>query len=79
MSVQRRPKGTIPANTGKMFQDCERVIVVGDHPREYGENTIDDGALHGVAGPSPRIRGKSELRRDWDANNRTIPANTGKI
>ena len=50
-----------------------------DHPREYGENTVDDGALHRVAGSSPRIRGELAPTGPVYKVNGIIPANTGRI
>ena len=50
--------GIIPANTGKMPIVCGEPSHLGDHPREYGENTPASPAAVTISGSSPRIRGK---------------------
>ena len=71
--------GTIPANTGRMPVITLAVVVVGDHPREYGENSDLGNFLDSPKGPSPRIRGESQQRQRCQQPTRTIPANTGRI
>ena len=51
--------GTIPANTGRILIRGRSWPFRGDHPREYGENTLSSRVLTVFAGPSPRIRGES--------------------
>ena len=71
--------GTIPANTGKMIRGSWGFTLLGDHPREYGENMyITNDTFTGV-GPSPRIRGKCGVIVRSPRALGTIPANTGKM
>ena len=71
--------GIIPANTGKISTAQRNTAARRDHPREYGENRIDNikGSLD--EGSSPRIRGKCALRIPHHAWTGIIPANTGKM
>ena len=51
----------------------------GDHPREYGENSLMSTLTVEFGGSSPRIRGKFVIHRPHDKASGIIPANTGKI
>ena len=77
--LRRAGRGTIPANTGKIWLSRRRRSPSWDHPREYGENALIKARGDAVWGPSPRIRG--EYGRPWQIHQRpgTIPANTGRI
>ena len=70
---------TIPANTGRMWCRRPAVLVMSDHPREYGENLARVREDNAAAGPSPRIRGESFRVVVWGPRRGTIPANTGRI
>ena len=72
-------RGTIPANTGRMRVGSTLITPPPDHPREYGENGIL--TVMGLMrwGPSPRIRGESDHRRQAQTRRGTIPANTGRM
>ena len=72
-------RGTIPANTGKIFFHKVKTVQCGDHPREYGENSSLYLLGTSNPGPSPRIRGKSIKGVKNAVDRGTIPANTGKI
>ena len=54
-------------------------LMVGDHPREYGENYDPDDPTVTQLGSSPRIRGKWGSRKPQAEAMGIIPANTGKI
>ena len=71
--------GTIPANTGKMRAVDIATLMVGDHPREYGENWYHILLELLEQGPSPRIRGKFPGYLEESNPLGTIPANTGKM
>ena len=73
------PIGIIPANTGRISSKSRSVQAKGDHPREYGENSITFKALHPHGGSSPRIRGEFFLQIVDQFLHRIIPANTGRI
>ena len=51
-------RGTIPANTGRIFSAVRSSLIRRDHPREYGENDLRGDVLPVRGGPSPRIRGE---------------------
>ena len=71
--------GTIPANTGRMNTGSWLSMMERDHPREYGENCICGSAWMTWCGPSPRIRGESQISKREVTFKGTIPANTGRI
>ena len=52
------PRGTIPANTGRIGWLGAVARNAWDHPREYGENVGLNPITELVRGPSPRIRGE---------------------
>ena len=54
-------------------------MVIGDHPREYGENDYIFGNLDIIGGSSPRIRGELPLAPTPFRTLGIIPANTGRI
>ena len=54
-------------------------MVIGDHPREYGENDYIFGNLDIIGGSSPRIRGECTPKRKLMGWRGIIPANTGRI
>ena len=72
-------KGIIPANTGRIAHAEHIPEQYQDHPREYGENLLGVKYLLPEDGSSPRIRGESGPGTIINANNRIIPANTGRI
>ena len=71
--------GTIPANTGRIWQPSARLCWPRDHPREYGENLVGKPLDLFTQGPSPRIRGEFSTLVQRLLRVRTIPANTGRI
>ena len=71
--------GIIPANTGRITTPIRSLITLGDHPREYGENTLIMWVHWLSAGSSPRIRGESDRTTDHGIRLGIIPANTGRI
>ena len=71
--------GTIPANTGRMLAGVDKVVEERDHPREYGENIRQCPSSECTRGPSPRIRGESQISKREVTFKGTIPANTGRI
>ena len=71
--------GIIPANTGRMHLPTRRSHSHGDHPREYGENTISPKSNAQRRGSSPRIRGESVIPATISPCAGIIPANTGRI
>ena len=78
-SPTKASRGIIPANTGKMTIGRNHSKRVGDHPREYGENSQRFRSCPPLVGSSPRIRGKFREHLRLDETRRIIPANTGKI
>ena len=42
--LQTPSSGLIPAHTGKTSPDTDHVVVIGAHPRAYGENTDEVAA-----------------------------------
>ena len=70
---------TIPANTGRIDLEENPKISLGDHPREYGENVVDQILHFARVGPSPRIRGELQAGVESNETAGTIPANTGRI
>ena len=74
-----RGMGIIPANTGRIHMYFEKVYSDGDHPREYGENSLRFLAGFLVSGSSPRIRGEYSPGKCACAGAGIIPANTGRI
>ena len=77
--LHRTKPGIIPANTGKMACRSGLRGDRADHPREYGENLVGMKTPQGMAGSSPRIRGKCDCGRESIECCRIIPANTGKM
>ena len=57
VTVYRRG-GLIPAHTGKTEADGSAAMMVGAHPRAYGENDSHSPSSLRDLGSSPRIRGK---------------------
>ena len=55
------------------------LVVVRDHPREYGENSWDFFAASCEAGSSPRIRGEYPELVGNHGHHGIIPANTGRM
>ena len=53
-----RRGGIIPANTGRIAFHQRIIVLCGDHPREYGENTYLSTVEDVFKGSSPRIRGE---------------------
>ena len=50
--------GIIPANTGRIYRRFPPSLVTWDHPREYGENILNQNVDDLPVGSSPRIRGE---------------------
>ena len=50
MHYQFLPRRIIPANTGRMVKAGQHIADEGDHPREYGENSL------GLSGRKLRLR-----------------------
>ena len=71
--------GTIPANTGRIPHAPHHGQCPWDHPREYGENEVQQAFREASAGPSPRIRGEFGGCVAGHFRGGTIPANTGRI
>ena len=53
--------------------------MIGDHPREYGENPFEWSDWQFWCGSSPRIRGELRVGRPWQLTWGIIPANTGRM
>ena len=70
--------GIIPAGAGKRRSLSPISVVDGDHPRGCGEKDTSLGDDRGLAGSSPRVRGKVMTRADPDKSLRIIPAGAGK-
>ena len=71
--------GIIPANTGRIPRNDRNSLIDTDHPREYGENSVNENGVIVFTGSSPRIRGEyGVLELDWIGVG-IIPANTGRI
>ena len=68
----------IPARAGKTPRPRRPARSPGAHPRACGENPVLNNFIRGLAGSSPRVRGKlSSAREDLSAA-RLIPACAGK-
>ena len=79
MTSNNFPTGTIPANTGRMSGKPGLDSTRRDHPREYGENSLQRSGLGPHEGPSPRIRGECWKPNVNTVRCGTIPANTGRM
>ena len=79
IDLDRPPSGIIPANTGRISRPMRAHGVIGDHPREYGENPFEWSDWQFWCGSSPRIRGELRVGRPWQLTWGIIPANTGRI
>ena len=69
----------IPANTGRMDRSSFSSQISWDHPREYGENEVQQSFCEASAGSSPRIRGEWVMGIMRYPPAGIIPANTGRI
>ena len=58
ISAEWSGRGIIPANTGRISFTVGLMLLMMDHPREYGENAIDLNNAAIRVGSSPRIRGE---------------------
>ena len=77
--VEKCVSGIIPANTGRIHPLLDICRVVGDHPREYGENILRLVRFEHGWGSSPRIRGELGTMRGGSIPGGIIPANTGRM
>ena len=68
----------IPARAGKTRASRAWMTTGGAHPRAGGENAIITDPPYGIAGSSPRGRGKHSPRRRLPGVRRLIPARAGK-
>ena len=71
--------GITPANTGRIAKSTTLTKSVWDHPREYGENVLEDMSRLVDLGSSPRIRGEWGKENMAHRRRGIIPANTGRI
>ncbi len=69
---------TIPACAGKTGPATDHGLARGDHPRVRGEDFPQEHNAHPKVGPSPRARGRRQLRIRHLPNDGTIPACAGK-
>ena len=74
-----RPKGIIPANTGRIPSHSNPCTLTADHPREYGENFSSKSSINSCTGSSPRIRGEFIVHDGDSPYIGIIPANTGRM
>ena len=58
--LRRAGRGTIPANTGKIWLSRRRRSPSWDHPREYGENAAMSWIANPTSGDHPREYGENE-------------------
>ena len=68
----------IPACAGKTRLMVSSWIGPQAHPRVCGENSLDNRTAFGVAGSSPRVRGKPSSKTAPSGTSRLIPACAGK-
>ena len=76
---QTRHLRIIPANTGRITTGQVSSFAEGDHPREYGENSLPLLVVVLAMGSSPRIRGECHTCVSSVAGTGIIPANTGRM
>ena len=70
--------GSIPASAGETASVRGSAHNERVHPRECGGNKVAEGAVVGVLGPSPRVRGKHLAEVEITAPSRSIPASAGE-
>ena len=70
--------GLIPARAGKTSPDDEDQRCARAHPRACGENAAAISPAVMIAGSSPRVRGKLNVRGGGGTAGRLIPARAGK-
>ena len=71
-------RGSIPACAGETMAAGPPSDPAAVHPRVCGGNIRDQCALAGVAGPSPRVRGKLSGPAARAREHRSIPACAGE-
>ena len=70
--------GIIPAYAGKRFCYSFHEVIIEDHPRVCGEKSVEARSVNGLAGSSPRMRGKVFDIETLAKTYGIIPAYAGK-